>query len=131
MTERRTNPVTADPVAPATARGRAPVIRPTRSSRPPVRRRSGSVLADRFARILDIAERLAETHDRPELLRAIVDEAANGLDADATVLRLLRDDRLEVVAWSGLDDATAARLPGVGTLAGRLRQLVRDSQACA
>jgi len=128
MTARRTNPVTADPVAPAATRGRAPATRPIRSSRPPVRGRPGSVLADRFARILDIAERLAETHDRPALLRAIVDEAASGLDADATVLRLLRDDRLEVVAWSGLDDATAAVLPVFGPLEGWFGELVRTGR---
>jgi GAF domain-containing protein len=86
------------------------------------------ILAVRFARILDIAERLAETHDRPELLRAIVDEAARGLDADATVLRLLRDDRLEVVAWSGLDDATAAVLPVLGPVEGWFGELVRTGR---
>ena len=128
MTARRKNPVTADSVAPATARGRVPATRPTRPNRAPARQRSGSVLADRFARILDIAERLAETHDRPELLRAIVDEAARGLEADATVLRLLRDDRLEVVAWSGLDDATAAVLPVFGPFEGWFGELVRTGR---
>ena len=128
MTARRRNPATPDLVAPAAARGRAPATRPSRSSHQPARRRSGSVLADRFARILDIAERLAETHDRPDLLRAIVDEAALGLEADATVVRLLRDDRLEVVAWSGLDDATAAVLPVFGPDEGWFGELVRTGR---
>lgn len=128
MTARRINPVPADPVVPLVGHGRAPAIRPMRSSRPAARRRSGSVLADRYARILDIAERLAETHDRAELLRAIVDEAAVGLDADATVVRLLRGDRLEVVAWSGLDDATAAALPVFGPFEGWFGELVRTGR---
>ncbi len=70
-----------------------------------------AMLARRLDSVLEITERLANTHDRATLLRAIVDETLRGLDADATVLRLVKDDRLEVVAWAGLDDATAARLP--------------------
>jgi diguanylate cyclase (GGDEF)-like protein len=128
MTARSKNPVTVGPVASPPGGGRPPATRPSRPSRPPARRRSDSVLADRFARILDIAERLAETHDRTELLRAIVDEAAVGLDADATVLRLLRDERLEVVAWSGLDDATAATLPVFGPVEGWFGELVRTGR---
>jgi diguanylate cyclase (GGDEF)-like protein len=70
-----------------------------------------AMLARRLDSVLEITERLANTHDRPTLLRAIVDETLRGLEADATVLRLVQGDRLEVVAWAGLDDATAARLP--------------------
>ena len=128
MTARSQSSVTTDTVAPDAARGRAPANRPSRSIRPPARRRSETVLADRFARILDIAERLASTHDRETLLRAIVDEAAVALDADGTVLRLLREDRLEVVAWSGLDDATAAALPVFGPLEGWFGEMVRTGR---
>jgi diguanylate cyclase (GGDEF)-like protein len=70
-----------------------------------------AMLARRLDSVLEITERLANTHDRATLLRAIVDETMRGLDADATVLRLVKDDRLEAVAWAGLDEASAARLP--------------------
>jgi diguanylate cyclase (GGDEF)-like protein len=73
-----------------------------------------AMLARRLDSVLEITERLANTHDRATLLRAIVDETLRGLEADATVLRLVQGDRLEVVAWAGLDDATAARLPVFG-----------------
>jgi diguanylate cyclase (GGDEF)-like protein len=76
--------------------------------------RREAMLARRLDSVLKIAERLAATHDRATLLRAIVDETHRGIDADATVLRLVHDDRLEVVAWAGMDDATAARLPVFG-----------------
>ena len=128
MPARRQTPVTIDTVAPVAAHGRAPAGRSAGAAHRPSGRRTRPVLADRFARILDIAERLAETHDRGELLRAIVDEAAVGLDADATVLRLLRDDRLEVVAWSGLDDATAAALPVFGPTEGWFGEIVRTGR---
>ena len=73
--------------------------------------RREAMLAVRLDSVLQIAERLAATHDRAVLLRAIVDETRRGIAADATVLRLVQEDRLEVVAWAGMDDATAARLP--------------------
>ena len=73
--------------------------------------RREATLARRLDSVLEIAERLATTHDRAALLRAIVDETHRGIEADATVLRLVHEDRLEVVAWAGIDDATAARLP--------------------
>jgi len=113
------------PLAP-TARVRG--VAPSRSHGQTGRRRAGAILADRFARILDIAERLAEKHDREELLKAIVTEAVAALDADATVLRLLTDDRLEVVAWSGIDDATAAALPVFGSDEGWFGELVRTGR---
>ncbi len=75
---------------------------------------SGSLeveLADRLDTVLGIAERLASSHDRQELLRMIVDEAKRALRADATTIRVLRDDRLEVAAVAGLSDDVAARLP--------------------
>jgi diguanylate cyclase (GGDEF)-like protein len=73
--------------------------------------RRGAMLARRLDSVLKIAERLATTHDRATLLRAIVDETRRGLEADATVLRLVSEERLEVVAWAGIDEAVATRLP--------------------
>jgi diguanylate cyclase (GGDEF)-like protein len=73
--------------------------------------RREAMLARRLDSVLQIAQRLATTLDRTALLRAIVDETHRGIGADATVLRLVHDDRLEVVAWAGMDDAMAARLP--------------------
>ena len=87
-----------------------------------------AVLARRLDSVLDIAERLATMHDRSALLRAIVDEALRGLDADATVLRLLRDDRLEVVAWAGIDAETAARLPVFSRGEGWFGEIARTGQ---
>jgi diguanylate cyclase (GGDEF)-like protein len=129
MTARHRSPSPIDPAAPGAPGGRLRPKRLPRSPRPIARRRSGTVLADNFARILDIAERLAETHDRQDLLRAIVEEAAAGLNADATVLRLLHEDRLEVVAWSGLDDATAAALPVFGPVEGWFGEIVRTGRS--
>jgi diguanylate cyclase (GGDEF)-like protein len=73
--------------------------------------RREALLARRLDSVLEITERLAVTRDRAMLLRAIVDETLRGLDADATVLRLVNGDRLEVVAWAGIDEATAMGLP--------------------
>ena len=62
--------------------------------------------------VLEIAGRLASSHDRSELFRLIVDETKRGLRADAVTIRVLRDDdRLELAAWTGITDAAAARLP--------------------
>jgi diguanylate cyclase (GGDEF)-like protein len=71
-------------------------------------------LAKRFDAVLDIAGRLATTHEREQLLGAIVEEALRVLTVDATVLRIVRDGRLEVAAWAGMDDADAAQLPVFG-----------------
>jgi diguanylate cyclase (GGDEF)-like protein len=71
-------------------------------------------LSQRFDGILGIASRLTTTHDRQALLHTIVDEALSELNADATVLRIVRGGRLEVAAWAGMSDATAARLPVFG-----------------
>ncbi len=62
--------------------------------------------------VLEIAERLASSHDRAELFHLIVDEAKRALRADAVTIRILREDgRLEVTAWAGLTDEVASRLP--------------------
>ncbi len=88
-----------------------------------------AMLARRLDSVLEITERLANTHDRATLLRSIVDETLHGLDADATVLRLVRDGRLEVVSWAGMDDETAARLPDLRPGRGLVRRDRPDRKA--
>ena len=51
-----------------------------------------------------IAERLAGSHERQDLFRTIVDETLRALRVDHVTIRLVHDDRLEVVAWAGLED---------------------------
>jgi len=124
MTARRSNPVTSRTVATAATERKPPAVTARRSAG----RRTDPSPTNRLAGILDIAERLAETHDRQELMQAIVLEAAAALGADATVLRLLHNDRLEVVAWSGIDDATAAAMPVFGPTGGWFGELVRTGR---
>lgn len=82
-------------------------------AREPIRRRprGATDLHDRYHALLDVAEHLTGTFDRTEILRIIVDEAAVVLRADMTTIRIVVGDRLELAAWSGLGDASAARLP--------------------
>src|SRR6478752_7928835 len=87
-------PLAAEPVAPSS------VARPLEVE-----------LAERLDSVLAIAERLAESHDQQELFRTIVDETMRALRADATTIRILRDDRLEVTAWAGMPDEVAMRMP--------------------
>ncbi|MEO8570832.1 MAG: diguanylate cyclase [Chloroflexota bacterium] len=68
-------------------------------------------LAERLDTVLGIAGRLAASHDRADIFRMIVDEARRVLRADATTIRILRDDRLEPAAWAGLPDEVARNLP--------------------
>jgi len=81
--------------------------------RPPTRPDPGLEveLAERLDTVLGIAGRLAASHDRRELFRMIVDDTKRVLRADATTIRILRDDRLEITAWAGLPDDVASRLP--------------------
>ena len=58
-------------------------------------------LAERLDTVLGIAGRLAASHDRRELFRMIVDETKRVLRADATTIRILRDDRLEIDRLGG------------------------------
>lgn len=61
---------------------------------------------------------MSATFDRREVLRIIVDEASEVLRAEMTTIRILVGDRLELAAWAGLDDETAARLPVPSTADG-------------
>ena len=71
----------------------------------------GAELASRLDAVLGIAERLAASHDREDLFRTIVDETLLALHVDHVTVRLVRDGQLVVVAWAGLDEATARALP--------------------
>ncbi len=88
-------------------------------------------LAERLDTVLGIAGRLAASHDRDTLIRMIVDETRRGLRADASTIRLLRDDRLEVTAWAGLADELAARLPVLRRDEGWVGEVLRTGQVLA
>ena len=68
-------------------------------------------LAERLDTVLGIAGRLAASHDRADLFRMVVDETRRALRADATTIRVLHDDTLQVAAWAGLPDELAGKLP--------------------
>ena len=59
-------------------------------------------LAERLDTILNIAERLAATHDRTELFRTIVDETLRALQVDHVTIRVVEDGRLVVAALGRL-----------------------------
>jgi diguanylate cyclase (GGDEF)-like protein len=95
---------------------------------------AGDVAIDVAARldaVLGIAGRLAASHDRQELFRTIVDETNRALHSDATTIRILRDGRLEVAAWAGMSDETAARLPSFGQDDGWAGEVLRTGRAVA
>ena len=82
--------------------------------------------------VLEIAERLASSHDRSELFRLIVDETKRALHVDAVTIRILRDDdRLEVAAWTGITAAEAARLPVFRRDEGWIGQVLRTGRPIA
>ncbi len=82
-------------------------------------------LATHLDAVLGIAERLASSHDREELFRTIVDETRRALRVDHVTIRLVRDGKLVVVAWAGLDGDVAARLPAYGLDEGWAGEIVR------
>jgi diguanylate cyclase (GGDEF)-like protein len=88
-------------------------------------------LAERLDNVLEIAGRLAASHDRTELLRMIVEETNRALRTDATTIRILRDDRLEVVAWAGLSDDVGRRLPVFGQKEGWVGEILRTGHVMA
>jgi diguanylate cyclase (GGDEF)-like protein len=87
--------------------------------------------ASRLDTVLGIAGRLAASHDREELFRTIVDETNRVLRSDATTIRILRGDRLEVAAWTGMSDEVAQRLPIMGPNDGGIGEVLRTGQAIA
>ncbi len=88
-------------------------------------------LAARLDTVLGIAGRLAASHDRTDLFRMIVDETKRTLRADATTIRVLRDDRLEVAAWAGVPDEVAAQMPVFGRDEGWVGEVLRTGHALA
>ena len=60
-----------------------------------------AALAARLDAVLGIAERLAASHEREDLFRTIVDETLRALRVDHVTIRLVHEDRLQVVAWAG------------------------------
>ncbi len=102
---------------------------------PPVASRAGqsleAELAERLDTVLGIAERLATSHDSQELFRTIVDETKRALRADATTIRILENDRLEIAAWAGLADDVAARLPSFHRDEGWVGEVLRTGRVLA
>jgi diguanylate cyclase (GGDEF)-like protein len=85
-------------------------------------------LGERIDAVLAIADRLARAVDREEIFRTIVTDMNRVLRADATTIRLLRDDRLEPVAWAGIADDAAARLPVLGRDEGWFGEMLRTGR---
>ena len=88
-------------------------------------------LAERLDTVLGIAERLATSHDREELFRMIVDETKRALRADATTIRILQGDRLEIAAWAGMADDVAANLPSFHRDEGWVGEVLRTGRVLA
>jgi diguanylate cyclase (GGDEF)-like protein len=88
-------------------------------------------LAERLDTILNIAERLAATHDRTELFRTIVDETLRALDVDYVTIRVVEDGHLVVAAWAGLSDEVARTLPVFGVDEGWVEEVLRTGQVAA
>ncbi len=106
-------------------------LAPRRHLTPNARARHDSDTAARLDTVLGIAGRLAASHDREELFRTIVDETNRALRADATTIRILRSDRLEVAAWTGMSDEVARRLPIMGPDDGGIGEVLRTGKAIA
>jgi diguanylate cyclase (GGDEF)-like protein len=81
--------------------------------------------------VLGIASRLAASHDRESLFRTIVDETNRALHADATTIRILRNDTLEVAAWAGMTDEMAGGLPSFGAGDGGVAQVLTTGNVIA
>src|SRR5262245_1247043 len=81
--------------------------------------------------LLGIAERLASTHDRTELLRVIVEETKVALRADYVTIRIIDGDLLPVRAYAGIDPQLAARLPTFGRDEGWFGEVLRTSRPVA
>jgi diguanylate cyclase (GGDEF)-like protein len=90
-----------------------------------------SELAERLDSVLGIAEKLAASHDRPELFRTIVDETKRALRVDYVTIRILEDDELVVVASAGLSDKVAASLPALKRGEGWVGEVLRTGRAAA
>jgi len=88
-------------------------------------------LAERLDTVLNIAERLAATHDRHELFRTIVDETRRALRVDYVTIRIVEDDRLVVAAWAGVADEVARALPAFDLGEGWVADILRTGEVVA
>ncbi len=88
-------------------------------------------LAESLDSVLGIVGRLAASHDRAELVRMIVDETKRALRVDATSIRLLREDHLEMAAWAGLSDATVVDMPVLDREDGLIGEVIRARHVMA
>ena len=85
-------------------------------------------LAERLDTVLNIAERLAATHDRREVFRTIVDETRRALRVDYVTIRIVEEERLVVAAWAGLSDKVARSLPVFGVGEGWVGEVLRTGR---
>lgn len=87
----------------------------SRAIRPGPRADAGQPLASqdevRLDALVAIAARLTTAFERSELLDTIAAVTNRLLGADFTTIRILTETQYQVVAWAGIDAATAARLP--------------------
>jgi len=88
-------------------------------------------LAESLDTVLAIVGRLAASQDRSDLVRMIVDETKRALAVDATVIRLVRDDRLELAASAGLSDAAVGEMPTLGRDEGFVGEVIRARHVMA
>ena len=88
-------------------------------------------LAERLDTVLNIAERLAESHDRRELFRTIVDETRRALRVDYVTIRIVEEDRLMIAAWAGLSDEVAHTLPMFTVAEGWVAEVLRTRRVAA
>ena len=66
---------------------------------------------ERVRAVLSIAERLTRTFDKTEIFATVVAETTRVLGVDGVTIRIAHGEELPVVAWSGIDDDMAHRLP--------------------
>jgi diguanylate cyclase (GGDEF)-like protein len=88
-------------------------------------------LAERLDTVLNIAERLAATHDRREVFRTIVDETRRALRVDYVTIRIVEEERLVVAAWAGLSDKVARALPVFEVGQGWVGEVLRTGRVAA
>ena len=88
-------------------------------------------LAERLDTVLNIAERLAATHDRREVFRTIVDETRRALRVDYVTIRIVEEERLVVAAWAGLSDKVARALPVFDVGQGWVGEVLRTGRVAA
>src|SRR5688572_2363622 len=88
-------------------------------------------LAERLGTVLDLAERLAATHDRREVFRTSVDETRRALRVDYVTIRVVEEERLVVAAWAGLSEKVARALPVFDVGEGWVGEVLRTGRVAA